>query len=205
MTEHSEMIPGEHTSRRPVVQQHAPTAECDGFHGRCPAQAELAAADTLDGLPWYALGLEGADPATEIADLRKRIHHMGAALSGENEGVRLWMLDCGNLVDQHRRDADAARSALQAAQDDSGRLRAGLESAEMALVTWRSQNDYFRELVGEILDALPNRYGRPFVTVTQIAEWRERAGIEPPVAASKCPDSGTCGHSAVSGTEGAGT
>ena len=37
-------------------------------------------------------------PADEFAALRTALEHAQAALAGDNEGVRLWMLDCGGLV-----------------------------------------------------------------------------------------------------------
>lgn len=41
------------------------------------------------------------------------LEHAQAALSG-SEGVRLWMLDCGNLVQKHRERAGAAEAKLAA-------------------------------------------------------------------------------------------
>jgi len=40
------------------------------------------------------------------------LEHAAAALAGDNEGVRLWMLDCGELVERHRARAAAAEAQL---------------------------------------------------------------------------------------------
>ena len=48
--------------------------------------------------------LDWADPT----QLRHVLKHAMSALAEENEGVRLWMLDCGELVAKHRARADAA-------------------------------------------------------------------------------------------------
>lgn len=121
--------------------------EVDMRIGETVAQAATAAAPTPGQaayeVPWYALGLQGADPETEIADLRRRIHHVGAALCGENEGVRLWMLDCGNLVDKHRKDAEQFRRELADAQAEIRQLREQLCSA-------LAETRQLRELLDEI-------------------------------------------------------
>lgn len=104
-----------------------------------PAEGEQHAWDMLppDAKAAWGRAAEAAYPvlATQLADTQGERDHLAAALSGENEGVRLWMLDCGNLVDKHRKDAerlqaelDAARAALKAADAHNGRLRADLEA-----------------------------------------------------------------------------
>ena len=40
------------------------------------------------------------------------LEHAQAAAAGSHEGVRLWMLDCGELVAKHRERADAAEAKL---------------------------------------------------------------------------------------------
>ena len=40
------------------------------------------------------------------------LEHAKAALAGDNEGVRLWMLDCGELVTRHRDRAERAEEML---------------------------------------------------------------------------------------------
>ena len=41
-----------------------------------------------------------------------QLEHAKAALAGSNEGVRLWMLDCGELTAKHRERARAAEAKL---------------------------------------------------------------------------------------------
>ena len=52
--------------------------------------------------------LDFADPA----QLRQVLKHAMAALAEDSEGIRLWMLDCGELVAKHRARADAAEAEL---------------------------------------------------------------------------------------------
>lgn len=47
-------------------------------------------------------GDAGGSAAAELAEARAQVGHLSAALAGDNEGVRLWMLDCGRLVGKHR-------------------------------------------------------------------------------------------------------
>jgi len=41
------------------------------------------------------------------------LEHAQDAAAGSHEGIRLWMLDCGELVTKHRDRAEAAESALE--------------------------------------------------------------------------------------------
>jgi hypothetical protein len=43
-----------------------------------------------------------ADEFAAVKDLQARLEHAEAALAGDNEGCRLWMLDCGALVERWR-------------------------------------------------------------------------------------------------------
>jgi hypothetical protein len=52
--------------------------------------------------------LDFADPK----QTREALEHARAALARDNEGIRLWMLDCGELVAKHRARADAAEAEL---------------------------------------------------------------------------------------------
>lgn len=61
------------------------------------------------------LDIEPRDWVQDVVTYRKRaeqleveIEHAKAALAGDNEGIRLWMLDCSNLVQKHRDRAVAA-------------------------------------------------------------------------------------------------
>ena len=49
---------------------------------------------------------------TDPAQLRQALKHAMAALAEDDEGVRLWMLDCGELVAKHRARADASEAQL---------------------------------------------------------------------------------------------
>lgn len=83
-------------------------------------------------------------------------------------------------------DLGAARSALQAAQDDSGRLRAELERTRKALGDARR---LLNEVIGQFsLNGDP--YGTSHASVIQadVDRWRERA-------------LGTCQRTPVSGAE----
>jgi hypothetical protein len=48
----------------------------------------------------------------EVAQLRAEMEHLKDALAGQNDGVRLWMLDCGELAAKHRARASAAEAML---------------------------------------------------------------------------------------------
>ena len=53
-------------------------------------------------------GLDFTDPQ----QLRQILEHAMAALADDNEGVRLWMLDCGDLVAKYRARAEVAEAKL---------------------------------------------------------------------------------------------
>lgn len=113
MTEHSETIPGERASRTPVVQQHARTAECDGFHGRCPVPAV------------------GDDPAARIAELTAH----AASLAEDLDDAAATIADYREALTVMQRERDAARAALTASDAHNGTLRADLASARDSLRT----------------------------------------------------------------------
>jgi hypothetical protein len=83
-------------------------------------------------------------PADEF-DLVKALQHAMDALAGDNEGVRLWMLDCGNLVQKHREHAVEASARL-----GEERARADAAEAKLAeLSTAREQaRRYLRAVYG---------------------------------------------------------
>ena len=64
------------------------------------------------------LKAQAAVDYAELVSLREQVAHLSAALAGDNEGVRLWMLDCGALVDKHRQERDAAREHAQSLAED---------------------------------------------------------------------------------------
>lgn len=60
----------------------------------------------------------------EVDRVTAELDHAKAALAGDSEGIRLWMLDCGALVTKHRDRADKAeaeRDALAAAMSQFAR------------------------------------------------------------------------------------
>lgn len=63
----------------------------------------------------------------EFASLRAERDHLSAALAGDNEGVRLWMLDCGNLADKHRQEAASLRGQLDRLRIAGTELRGELD------------------------------------------------------------------------------
>lgn len=50
---------------------------------------------------------------TDPQQMREALEHAKAALASDNEGVRLWMLDCGELVAKHRARAEATEATLE--------------------------------------------------------------------------------------------
>lgn len=48
----------------------------------------------------------------DFTDPAQVLKHAMAALAEDNEGIRLWMLDCGELVAKHRARADVAEAEL---------------------------------------------------------------------------------------------
>ena len=64
------------------------------------------------GLQEAYMRIGSAVAARAVADIAARLEHAEAALAGDNEGVRLWMLDCGELVAKHRDRADSADARL---------------------------------------------------------------------------------------------
>ena len=45
---------------------------------------------------------------TDPQQIKEALEHAKAAAAGSHEGIRLWMLDCGELVAKQRARADAA-------------------------------------------------------------------------------------------------
>ena len=59
-----------------------------------------------------------AAPERERAERAEaELEHAKAALAGDHEGIRLWMLDCGELVAKHRARAEAAEARLAAVRE----------------------------------------------------------------------------------------
>lgn len=163
-----------------------------------PAEGEQHAWDMLppDAKAAWGRAAEAAYPvlATQLADTQGERDHLAAALSGENEGVRLWMLDCGNLVDKHRKDAerlqaelDGARAALKAADARNGTLpkvhaHPQDEADAWLAETWENGDanavGYHRS---DMVDAYHAGWKRAR-ELTAAAIGRQRADLEPPAA-----------------------
>lgn len=58
-----------------------------------------------------------------IAHAVKRAELAEAALFGDNEGIRLWMLDCASLTEKHRKRAEQAEATIARVRDLHGRPR----------------------------------------------------------------------------------
>ena len=63
-------------------------------------------------------------PEQRISELEAQLEHAKAALAGDNEGIRLWMLDCGALVEKHRKRANEALDADWQAEAERWKLNA---------------------------------------------------------------------------------
>ena len=64
----------------------------------------------------------------ELAD---RLEHAEQALTGSNEGCRLWFLDCAELTAKHRTRAEDAAARWQALRDWlSAQMDADLKAAD---------------------------------------------------------------------------
>ena len=62
----------------------------------------------------------------EIAGVAERLKHAEAALTGDNEDCRLWMLDCASVASRNRERAERAEAALETLMPD---LRARIDAA----------------------------------------------------------------------------
>ena len=89
-----------------------------------PVAAALEATQALPGMESLAPVPAGTGEAIlepSAANWRERaeraeaeLEHAKAAAAGSHEGIRLWMLDCGELVAKHRARAEAAEARLDA-------------------------------------------------------------------------------------------
>ena len=74
-----------------------------------PADADAAPVPAGE-LVAFGLAMERAQQA--LAALQAENEHLKSALAGDNEGVRLWMLDCARLVNRHRERGDTAEAKV---------------------------------------------------------------------------------------------
>lgn len=88
--------------------------------------------------------MTAAANTTELAQLRAELEHAKAALAGDNEGIRLWMLDCTQLADKHRTRAEAAEAERDELHAALGLARGQLHSAALSAIHGRGTN--IREL-----------------------------------------------------------
>lgn len=192
MNEHSETIPGERTSRTPVVQQHPRTAECDGFHGRCPDDATQMRYERDQ-----AIGqLENL--RAQLAEMQRKRDYLGERFLWYENDRDKWREAAGSVT----AELDAARSARTAAGELLKRAADALWNSSKAALTvepvlkvpypddprWSPWTRWVERPAREAHDAA-------------MAIRKHLRGLEP-AAAACCPDSGTCSHAGV-GTEGA--
>lgn len=137
--------------------------------GQADADTELTPLDALrkwatDG-QWLTTGETGTlDLRTELLAAKRLARHwLAAAAPAGPQGA-------GEDDDPY-----TDPTGLSAAE-----LARKLSGAEMAIITWSSQNDYLRELLAEILAAFNGFAGISTARVRQdqIAEWRKRAGLD---------------------------
>lgn len=92
------------------------------------------------------------------------LEHAQEALSG-NEGVRLWMLDCGELVAKHRARADAAEaklvevSAFWLCTDEDGGIILNAPCADTLGCLWSSCPGGDRVTLGQLIAAAGTHTG----------------------------------------------
>lgn len=129
ITINGEPVP-EMAGNAPVRWEDKPNrhAYCDAEIRRLRGALECAGANPaavpvpLDDLAAAGLLAERAQDA--LAQLQAENEHLKSALARDNEGVRLWMLDCARLVNRHRERGDRAEAALAgAAKAERERIR----------------------------------------------------------------------------------
>jgi hypothetical protein len=67
-----------------------------------------------------AAPLIAAAERARITELETQLAHARLALAADHEGIRLWMLDCAELAEKHRKRADAAWDAAR--RDERARI-----------------------------------------------------------------------------------
>ena len=103
-------------------------------------------------------------PPDEFAAVKTALEHCQSALAGDSEGVRLWMLDCGELVAKHRARADAAEAKLAEIHaycrdecevvNEGLRLTAIVRASDILAITGsetREEAPYDRDFAGPVL------------------------------------------------------
>lgn len=92
----------------------------------------------------------------EVLARLEAMEHLKAALAGDNEGVRLWMLDCGSLVQKHRERAERAEAKLAAIRQPVGNFLAEYGTSEIPV--FKVGQDLANSIL-RILDAEAERDG----------------------------------------------
>lgn len=94
----------------------ARVAEADAERARAALPLDRAAVREIImaaiGKGWNQQDHPAAERVTET--VWPLLEHAQAAAAGSHEGVRLWMLDCGELVAKHRARTEAAEAKLAA-------------------------------------------------------------------------------------------
>jgi hypothetical protein len=82
------------------------------------------------------------------------LEHAKAALAGDNEGIRLWMLDCGELVDRARVRAEAAeRKLAEAVAAERERIRQLADRTEAVCTADEGTSCYFSALLEPVTES----------------------------------------------------
>ena len=151
----------------------ARAAEADAERARAALPLDRAAVREIImaaiGKGWNQQDHPAAERVTET--VWPLLEHAQAAAAGSHEGIRLWMLDCGELVAKHRARAVAAEAKLaeiaagcREAIDRNASQRVTLVSAAyiLAIISTEedrppltdSQCDRLRQMVTEYADGI---------------------------------------------------
>jgi hypothetical protein len=134
-----------------------------------------------------------AAAGAELAALRTELGHAKSALAGDNEGVRLWMLDCGEMVTQHRKRAERAEAKLARSEEGEpfdreqlGRMvreiwvaaaREHPDPKPSWLVPWDELGEWDKEVDRRIGEAVASHAALVTAIETHQVGSRERAGL----------------------------
>lgn len=91
----------------------------------------------------------------ELSEAREQIAHLSAALAGDNEGARLWMLDCGRLVSKHRDHATEVSLKLGEAREIVTNFLAEYGHSDIPMFK------VGQDLANSVLKRLDNEGGEP--------------------------------------------
>ena len=137
---------------------------------------------------WWS---EGPKPSERVMGIVWPVlEHAQEAAAGSHEGVRLWMLDCGELAAKHRARAEAAEGKLRQITDYAGRAVAAAAAAERKRFA-----DGIRPAVTGLIGMWDGMRNVTSMTGAHWAAWREALGGFVDELASRLPenDGGTGG------------